>query len=181
MSHAPATNNARYLDAAELARTESVWESEYSSTHFPRLQDIAVSDVPQLLARLRFAQWSGHAAVHGQMTGSVELVCQRCMRAMCYPFDESFDLVMIEAGEESLETPDSYEIVCLDPTRLDVQWLLEEQLLLALPLIPKHEDEAECVISADSGAEPNSEPVEGPVATDRQRPFQNLRDLLRKE
>lgn len=181
MSRAPAENNTRYLDAWELARTGSVWEVEYTSTHFPRLRDIAVSEVPRVSARLRFELWSGHAAAEGHMTGSVELVCQRCLKPMRYSFDESFELVLVEVGEEELGVPESREVVVLEAGRLDAQWLIEEQLLLALPLIPRHEDEAECKARASVASEESAKVREEPDAgVDRQRPFQNLRELLRK-
>lgn len=181
MSRAPVENNARYLDAAELARTRSVWESEYTSTHFSRLRDIAVSDVPQIAAQLRFEQWSGHAAIQGHMTGSVELICQRCLKPMRFLFDEAFDLVLVGADGDAAAVPDSHEVVTLETPLLDVQWLIEEQLLLALPLIPKHEDEAECKAQATSVKPQQSSAVsDESAAIDRQRPFQNLRELLRK-
>lgn len=181
MSRAPAENNARYLDAGELAGARSVWEAEYTSTHFARLRGIAVSDVPRISARLRFEPWSGHAAIEGRITGSVQLVCQRCLKPMRYPFDEAFELVLVAPGEEPLAVPESHEIVALETTRLDVHWLIEEQLLLALPLIPKHADEAECnVLTAVDRTDQGSEVSDEAAAMSRQRPFQNLRDLLRK-
>lgn len=115
------------------------------------------------------------------MTGSVELVCQRCLKPMRYSFDEAFELVLVEVGEEELGVPESREVVVLEAGRLDAQWLIEEQLLLALPLIPRHEDEAECKALASAGSGQSAKVREDPDAgVDRQRPFQNLRELLRK-
>lgn len=181
MSRPSAENNARYLDAAELARTQAVWEAEYTSTRFSRLHEVALSDVPRISARLRFDQWSGHTAVDGDMTGSVELVCQRCLRPMRYPFDEHFTLVLVGAGEEAVQVPEAYETVVLETPQLDAQWLVEEQLLLALPLIPKHEDEAECNALPSVPERNPQASEEADTALKRQRPFQNLRELLRKD
>jgi uncharacterized metal-binding protein YceD (DUF177 family) len=58
--------------------------------------------------------------------------------------------------------------VIADPSRLDLRWLAEDQVLLALPLVPVHE-----------GDECNEVPAESAEDEVRQRPFQNLRALLR--
>jgi uncharacterized metal-binding protein YceD (DUF177 family) len=49
-------------------------------------------------------------------------------------------------------------------------------LLLGMPLVPLHEDEADCgeTAAADDVVEPGS------AVADTQRPFANLRDLLDK-
>jgi uncharacterized metal-binding protein YceD (DUF177 family) len=69
---------------------------------------------------------------------------------------------------------------------LNVLELVEEQLLLALPLIAKHADERDCVQVSEVAIDKAQPAVTVPISDadsriDVQRPFGNLRDLLRKQ
>jgi uncharacterized metal-binding protein YceD (DUF177 family) len=80
---------------------------------------------------------------------------------------ESFKVIIVADEAALAQEYDGYDPVLLDPTRLDLQWLAEEQALLAQPLVPRHEPD-ECGVRA---------PPKEDAGT--QRPFGNLRDLMR--
>jgi uncharacterized metal-binding protein YceD (DUF177 family) len=84
-------------------------------------------------------------------------------------------LLMVVADELE-DVPGGYDPVVGDAERLSVTDVVEEQLLLGMPLVPLHEDEADCgeTAAADDVVEPGS------AVADTQRPFANLRDLLDK-
>jgi uncharacterized protein len=83
---------------------------------------------------------------------------------------------VILVKQERADEPAGFEPVLADPTHLDLAWLAEDQALLALPLVPLHEpgacEEAPAQVAADIQEEDE-------VGT-RQKPFQNLRDMMRK-
>ncbi len=95
------------------------------------------------------------------------------MKPFELPLDEQFRLVLVRDAEELEEEPADSDAVLADPARLDLQPLVEDQALLALPLVPKHAAE-DCLVRV-SVAE--STAVEGEPT---QKPFGNLRDLMRK-
>jgi uncharacterized protein len=70
--------------------------------------------------------------------------------------------------------PGGYEPLLGDAERLSVVELIEEQVLLGLPLVPMHPTTAEC------GAAPAALDAVGDeaAADEKQRPFANLRQLL---
>jgi len=85
--------------------------------------------------------------------------------------DERFGVLIV--GADRADEPGGYEPIVADTARLDLRWLVEDQALLALPLVARHADER-C-------GELNEEPVEREAsARNVQRPFQNLRDMMRK-
>jgi uncharacterized metal-binding protein YceD (DUF177 family) len=73
--------------------------------------------------------------------------------------------------------------VVANVSRLDLRWLAEEQVLLALPLVPMHEnaDCAENVALSDVDAPDSDELAADADEEVRQQPFRNLRDLMRKQ
>ena len=192
MSRPPAEPNAQpaqfVVDAMVLAHGGLTWEREFNDRRFERLVDVALSATPSVTSKLKFAMLDRRPVIHGEIRALIELVCQRCMGNMQYPVVESFDLMLVETEAELALVPESHEPWMATVARLDLLELVEEQLLLALPLIAKHLDEAECVISVGSAKSsgkrtpPVSEPVVGEAVSNPevQRPFGNLRDLLGK-
>ena len=93
--------------------------------------------------------------------------------------DDSFQVLVVE--EERSDEPGGFEPVVANPSRLDLRWLAEEQVLLALPLVPVHEN-ADCIESEVADVDAASDEPADEEADDcvRQQPFRNLRDLMRK-
>jgi uncharacterized metal-binding protein YceD (DUF177 family) len=63
-----------------------------------------------------------------------------------------------------------------DAERLPVAELIEEQVLLGLPLVPMHATAAECGV-ADAAPDAGRDV---PAVDETQKPFANLRELLDK-
>lgn len=154
---------------------------------FARLHGVALSDTPKVEVKLVFAMLDQRPVLHGQLHAEVELMCQRCMGNMQYPVAEQFELMLVAGNAELDLVPEPYEPWVANALRLNVFDLVEEQLLLALPLIAKHTDAHDCVrIDASlSTMLPSESSVQAqkkvaPHADEVQRPFGNLRDLLRK-
>lgn len=171
MPRPPAAPFDSFVDADVCARAGSTIERQFSGTDLPRLDEAGVRVESSIDARFRFAPVESFPAVEGVLRGTVSMTCQRCMGAVPVAIDEGFRVVVVP--EEREDELGGYEPVVANPGRLDLRWLAEEQMLLALPLVPMHEGE-ECV----QGPEPAApgEQQEGAV----QQPFRNLRDMLRQ-
>lgn len=173
------------VDALALAHGGAVWEAEFTTRRFPRLAGVAVSDVPQIRVRLQFGLMAGKPVVHGMLRGTMELICQRCMAPMQQPIDETFDLLLVESEAQFDSVPESHEPWLVDSALTDLAELVEEQLLLSIPIIAKHADESGCeTLAAPPQASRKrrvaSEKPASDEATHTQRPFANLRDMLPK-
>jgi uncharacterized protein len=170
MSSAPAD----LVNAVELAGREATLERRISLQHMLRLLDAGALAGTWANAELTFGRFEGRTTVAVQVTGELVLTCQRCLRPCSCPVDESASLVVTASDTE--DAPGGYEPVLGDAERLSVAELIEEQLLLAVPLVPMHETAALCggprgALAAD---------VSGAAADETQRPFANLRELLDK-
>jgi len=187
------------IDGLTLARTGAECNYQFRDQRFERLTGLVVSDQPALDVTLRMGLLQGKPFVRGQLQGAVELICQRCLRPMPLLLDESFELLVCGAGEVIADFDDEQEVEhrlaeidewVADPTRMDVIELVEEQVILALPLVPKHDDERACSVflaaAATAGGKRLSEElgerieIGTDVSEGRRRPFANLRDLLNK-
>ena len=77
------------------------------------------------------------------------------------------------AEQDAPELPEGYEAVGGDPRKLDLAALVEDELLLGLPIIPQHEAGEACELPAAVAAAPEA------GAPEMRRPFAGLKDLLK--
>jgi uncharacterized protein len=168
MPRPPGGQLERYVDATLCAHAEIELARDFTLNALPRLQEAGAKQRTALQMRLRFVRVAQNSAIDGVLSGELELVCQRCLQPVLVQLQECFKLVIV--ADESALAQDfmEYEPILIDPTKLDLQWLAEEQSLLALPLVASHQP-GQC------GADP-ALPRED---AGTQRPFGNLRDLMR--
>src|SRR5690606_38856065 len=104
------------------------------------------------------------------------MTCQRCMQAVKVDVADSFQLVLVADEDERIAQADrqtGYEPIVAEPTRLNLAWVTEEQILLSVPLVAKHADE-DCGSDVQPGEQ--APPEQGGAS---QRPFADLKRLLR--
>ena len=112
--------------------------------------------------------------IKGALRTDVELVCQRCLGPLRLPLDVTVGLGLIQAGADARHLPGEYEPLLVPEDGVVVADLVEDELLLALPQIPRHEDRREC--------EANGYVAPGAAAArhiERRQPFAGLASLLR--
>jgi uncharacterized protein len=162
------------VNAVDLASREATLERSLVLAQLPRLADAGALEGTWATARLTFGKFDGNTTVDVSVEGQVVLQCQRCLRPCTNEVTESALLAVV--ADDAAEVPGGYEPALGDAERLSVTELIEDQLLLGLPLVPMHEDEAEC----GAKAAPKASVGTDPTAEEKQRPFANLRELLDK-
>jgi len=84
----------------------------------------------------------GKAFLTLQASGALALQCQRCLSGFEWPLALEAILHLVKPGtpipdeELEIESSDTIEAVA----DMDVLALLEEEILLAMPIVPRHED-----------------------------------------
>ena len=78
--------------------------------------------------------------LHLQATAQLPLTCQRCMELVLQPVElnRSFRFVATEAQAAEQDDEAEEDLLVLQ-RQFDVLELLEDELLMALPMVPKHE------------------------------------------
>jgi uncharacterized protein len=170
MSPAPAD----LVNAIELAGRVATLERQLRLPQLPRLVDAGALEGTQVRAQLEFGTFEGRTRIDVRVAGEMFLACQRCLRPCRCAVDESASLVVV--ARDTDEVPGGFEPLLGDPERLSVTELIEEQVLLGLPLVPTHASAAECGAAAAALAADEAEAA----ADEKQRPFANLRELLDK-
>jgi len=169
-----------HIEPLRLARSQRLMQGRLPLSRMPRLVAVLDDTTGDVDVELEFdVDKSGIAWMKGHLTCTLPLSCQRCMQTLLMPVDTTFKLAMIESETEIERLGEEYEPLLLDDSLVSVAELVEDELLLSLPIVPKHETES-CHATdyeethSEVVAEVNNEPEE------KKNPFAALADLKRK-
>jgi len=96
---------------------------------------------------------------------------------MTWPIDSETRVAILANEREADSVPKELETVHAPDDRIRVADLVEEELLLTLPLVPLHESAEECQTVQDEVPTPAEEAAPAP---ETQRPFERLGELLKR-
>ncbi|WP_181919345.1 YceD family protein [Alkalilimnicola ehrlichii] len=123
---------------------------------------------------LRFGRdQGGRPIVEGRVRAKVERICQRCLEACEESIDTQLLLGIVGSEAEAELLPSEYD-PWLVSDRERTSTLIEDELILALPLLALHDKEIDCIpqeaLSAGNGSIAET-------AQKRENPFAALADL----
>lgn len=172
------------LDVAALAHDDATVSGEWPATSLERLADSAAAEAPA--SGWPALQWGLHGEIrqskggkpqtwlHLTASGQVALTCQRCLRPVWeeIDIDRWIRFVDTEAEAAALDVDSDDDVLAL-PRHLDARELIEDELLLALPLVPRHDVCPEPLVHVNEEVEPEVE--------ERPNPFAKLAALKRSD
>lgn len=125
-------------------------------------------------AALRLARDdTGAMVLTGQFKALLEAQCQRCLEWMELEVSGDIELDVIDAARtDSVSVEDEGTIIEISGDRLDVAQLIEDEILLACPMVPMHN-------TSDCGVEEHEAVVES--SETRRKPFADLAQMLSGE
>lgn len=141
------TKDPQRIDLRILARTAGVLQGSLPQLELPRLMESTESTDQALdvawSARGEERQPLGgepQVWLHVQARTQVTLLCQRCLKPLPQELvvDRSFLFVPDEDQALKLDEELDDDVLVL-PKWLDVLALLEDELILALPIVPRHD------------------------------------------
>ncbi len=79
------------------------------------------------------------SVIQGKIHTQLLLQCQRCLQPMTYQIDAPVALMIVSNGTEPDDLQIEYEMLELTDTSISLLTLVEDELILALPLVVMHE------------------------------------------
>lgn len=161
----------RHVDPGRLAQRNANFDGIIAPENLPRLLN-AVHSLGNVAVNLRFElDEQGRRRLTGKFEVTVELVCQRCLGAKPEHLSGDINLAVVRSEEQAKQLPGFIEPWIVEEGEADLYSIIEEELLLSLPLVTYHEDECIDPQLMQAGEE-ISEPVEK-----GDNPFNVLADL----
>lgn len=139
-----------FIDSLDFARRGGELSGEVPVAELPRMADVLADSAGEISYVLRgFTGKDGKPQLELILEGVCNLRCQRCLNALPYPIKLVSKLRLVSEGEtEGTDIEDDEVDNIPAEKRLDVLALLEEELLLSLPIAPKHAS-GECEIAVE--------------------------------
>ena len=129
------------IDPLLFAERRTVLSGQIKIADFERLSAAVVNNDGVVQVGVVFAKEGKRAVVSGTIKAALELECQSCLQALPWPLEIAFRLAVVS----SLHDADGLEIDCepflFDGEKISLSELIEDEILLALPDYPKHEED----------------------------------------
>ena len=171
MSNAPIPP---HVDPRKLADRGATLQGELLLASLPRLCESLVDTDGVVRAKLVFDREERRTAViRSDLDVEVKMICQRCLEPATFPLHSEYSYLVVKEGAGDQVVPQGYDALEVGEEPLDLLTLIEDELLLALPIVPVHDPE-ECQKPAGLD-EPEVELVEEA----RPNPFSVLAQLKR--
>jgi uncharacterized protein len=117
----------------------------------------------------------GYVTIELWVEADLPLVCQRSLRPYLEPVRRHSLLAVVENLAEQERLPDHYDPVLVEHGRLALVELVEDELLLGVPQVPRDPAAGEVRLSTGGEGGPAEQ-----AAEPTRRPFEELAGLLRK-
>ena len=144
-----------------------------ADVRLPRVVEAVQQISAQVEADLHFGMNESNKMIIGvEIHGAVDLTCQRCLEPVTVPLKIATTLTVVAHDEEARSCIRSHEPIVLDEGLLNIDQMLEEEILLSLPVVALHPK-----VSADEISLVEHEGIERRAARGLDNPFAVLKTL----
>ncbi|SET48767.1 23S rRNA accumulation protein YceD [Thalassotalea agarivorans] len=160
------------IDPYKSAQRRLECEGYFDVSAMERLLSVCSTDSQQVFVKVNFnVDELGLVVITGSATLNVDLTCQRCNGLLPYDLNAKFAFTPLKKAQDEADLPSYYDGIELDENgEVHLRELVEDELMLAIPLIPRHAPE-------DCEAEADSVWGELPEELDKPNPFDVLKQL----
>lgn len=157
---------------------------KYADQHKSLQGTLAVKSMPRLLEIVLEAEGDVHVVldfgrdeqglrvIKGKLDAELALNCERCLEPVHKRIDSEFELGIVLSDEQAKNLPGYYEPILVEPDSLSVYDVVEEELILSLPMFAYHDD---CKLEHDNQID-EAEPEQK-----KENPFSVLAQLKDKK
>lgn len=162
----------RRIDARKLVQREQKLDGTVPPEGLPRLVSSTESINGDVAVTLAFARsLQRHQVATGHIQLEVELLCQRCLQPVSEQIEADIAWGFVWSEEQGSSLPKSLDPVIQEGDELDLYQVLEDEILLNLPMVAYHDEECVSRGKFQSGGE------ESEAAEQQENPFKVLEQL----
>ncbi|HHJ39188.1 MAG: hypothetical protein AXA67_11660 [Methylothermaceae bacteria B42] len=116
------------------------WQGEIPLSRMTRLATMIVNPEEKAVINLTFSREGKVAAVTGSVRATLALTCQRCLEPVFMTVDQPIQLGIVTSIEEGEALPEPYEPLLLEDEQIRLGSIVEDELILVIPNVPRHDD-----------------------------------------
>ncbi len=163
--------SSEYITPFKLARQAQSLEGCLALEKMARLGQYLTSHEGEARYELHFGVDEGRSYfARGSVRAELQMECQRCSQPMAVAVEAKVAIAFVTSEAQAARVSEEYEACIVEDDRLALGELIEDELILALPIVATHEDRG-----CQSWFRENSEP--DAVKAPRENPFAVLASL----
>lgn len=161
-----------FIDPYKAAKKAVPIQLQIMAEAMPRMQEVTLNFEPVSAEVEFFWDEQKRLRAQGMVSTQVEVTCERCLEAMPLTIEVALDAAVVWSEEQASQLSSDLEPWMGANERIDINSLLEDELLLALPIMPAHSIE-DCKGMSSYTTQPEEETSERP------NPFAGLASLMK--
>jgi uncharacterized protein len=169
---------SKLLDIGPLADSRAQIDFSIPLKEFPRVLPMLAAPDGQARGRVDFSREGRIAVAEVTVAAEVTVLCQRCLRPLTWPVNSTGRVALVATAAEAEQVPETLGTVLAPEHRISTRDLVEEELLLALPLVPRHRDDG---CAGERAGRPTGQESQTEPAGETHRPFAQLGELFKRQ
>lgn len=130
-----------YVDTRKVFLQEGNLVGTIDFDRMKRFEECILNNEGNVQVELEFStNKSKQRVIIGKLIASAPVACQRCLEAVQIELEDSFTLALIRQESDIAKLEDKLDPWICEDHKLDVAALIEEQMLLCLPIVSTHDD-----------------------------------------
>ena len=150
-----------FIDPVAFADRQRQLQGEIPLNKLNRLSDVLTDDNGSVKIELSFDRQGRVPVISGHLKTKLKVICQNCLKPMDLSVEENVNLGIVLNLEQADLLATDLDPLLLEEERISLNQIIEDELLLALPAFPRHQDpclneSASTPTIAESEPEPQS-------------------------
>lgn len=163
----------KQIEPLRLVEKGEKLAGELGLDQMPRLADLILNPSGKVDVALHFTKdMQGLPWIYGKIHTQVEMACQRCLKPVSFDLEIAVNLRPVRSEADAEQLPESMDPLMVGEDPVLLIDMIEDEILLNLPLVAKHEPA--CIASVSTSEEEAAEKPLNPFATLRSTKFNLL-------
>lgn len=166
-----------YVDAKKIFTQQAVITGNLPVAKFDRFSDLLANTSGFVEISLKFfLNEDFRRVISGELKADVQVLCQRCLEGTTITLEDRFQLALVESASQADKLSKDLEPWFCTDTKLVLADIVEEQLILAMPIVSYHKENCTQNEFLKPGA-PKEDAPKSLDKPDKQNPFAILQSL----
>jgi uncharacterized protein len=129
------------IDPIAFADKQRTLQGQIPLAKLSRLADKLLDSNGQVEISLSFSKEGRLSVVRGHIKTTLTLECRTCLGSLSLPLALDVNLAVVHSLEQAERLSGEYEPLMIKEEKIPLHEVVEDELLLALPDFPRHENE----------------------------------------
>ncbi|GAA4652409.1 DUF177 domain-containing protein [Kistimonas scapharcae] len=167
----------KHITPRKFAQNETELAGRIAVRELDRLADMLAGEDAEVALSLAFSlDENRRPRIAGELEAELPMLCQRCLDVVNVKIRTGLNLAVVWSEEQAKALPKDVDPLILEDDTTDLRQLVEDELLLSVPLVAYHEN-AQCHAGQVFSTDPDYSEDVAEETQDKPNPFSVLAQL----